>query len=98
MPVRQAASTVSFADAAGAAGAAAGAGAAGAQPLDYVQKWQSYWPLFVVGVLFSTPLPARLFDKIRGKWTGAVCVMAVLAVSVYYMTVSANNPFLYFSF
>ena len=75
-----------------------GAGAAGVQPLDYVQKWQSYWPLFVAGILFSTPLPARLFAKIREKWTGAVCVMAVLAVSVYYMTVSANNPFLYFSF
>ena len=75
-----------------------GAGAAGAQPLDYVQKWQSYWPLFVVGVLFSTPLPARLFEKIREKWTGAVCIVAVLAASVYYMTVSANNPFLYFSF
>lgn len=75
-----------------------GAGAAGVQPLDYVQKWQSYWPLFVAGILFSTPLPARLFDKIREKWTGAVCVMVVLAVSVYYMTVSANNPFLYFSF
>ena len=75
-----------------------GAGAAGAQPLDYVQKWQSYWPLFVVSVLFSTPLPARLFEKIREKWTGAVCIVAVLAASVYYMTVSANNPFLYFSF
>ena len=75
-----------------------GTGAAGAQALDYVQKWQSYWPLFAVGVLFSTPLPARLFEKIREKWTGAVCIVAVLAVSVYYMTVSANNPFLYFSF
>ena len=75
-----------------------GAGAAGVQPLDYVQKWQSYWPLFVAGILFSTPLPARLFEKIREKWTGAVCIVAVLAASVYYMTVSANNPFLYFSF
>ena len=27
-----------------------------------------------------------------------IITLAVLAASVYYMTVSANNPFLYFSF
>lgn len=67
-------------------------------PLDYVQYLDDYVPLFLLGILFSTPLPAALYRMFEKKWFGSVVVLVIFGLSMYYLSVSVNNPFLYFNF
>ncbi len=66
--------------------------------LDFVRYAGDYWPLFLLGILFATPIPSALYKMYRKKWAGSIAVMVILALSLYYMAVSANNPFMYFNF
>ena len=54
--------------------------------------------LFVLGILFATPLPERLYQKVEKKWIGSAAVLVLLGLSMYYLTISTNNPFMYFNF
>lgn len=65
---------------------------------DYIAPIREYWPLFALGVLFSTPVPTEIYRRIRRRWAGSIAVAVVLAFSVYYLTISTNNPFMYFNF
>lgn len=65
---------------------------------DYIKYMNDYWPLFILGILFSTPVPAALYRMTRKKWAGSLAVLVILAASMYYLAVSTNNPFLYFNF
>lgn len=66
--------------------------------LDYIKYLNDYWPLFLLGIFFATPLPAAFYKVVRKKWLGSVCVVVILALSMYYLAISTNNPFLYFNF
>lgn len=69
-----------------------------ANTLDYVRYGKEFLPLFVLGALFATPLPTILYQKIKLKWWGSIAVEVILALSIYYLAVSVNNPFMYFNF
>lgn len=66
--------------------------------LDYVKYLQDYGLLFVLGILFATPLPNFIYNKFEKKWLGNVAVLVVFGLSMYYLTISTNNPFMYFNF
>lgn len=67
-------------------------------PNDYRNYLVDYWPLFALGIIFATPIPAALYKMKGQKWLGSIAVMIVLLLSVYYLAVSTNNPFMYFNF
>lgn len=66
--------------------------------LDYIKYLGDYWMLFVLGILFATPYPSALYKVIRKKRLGSAAIVVILALSMYYLAVSTNNPFLYFNF
>lgn len=66
--------------------------------LDYVKYLSDYWPLFLLGIFFSTPIPAAFYKVFGKKWIGSIAVVGMLLLSIYYLTVSTNNPFMYFNF
>ena len=66
--------------------------------LDYIKYLLDFWPLFLVGILFSTPYPAAAYRVVQKKWMGNLAVIFILMLSLYYLAVSVNNPFLYFNF
>ena len=66
--------------------------------LDYVKYMADYWPLFALGIIFSTPVPTMLYKKFGKKWVGSTAVAVILVLSIYYLAISTNNPFLYFNF
>ena len=66
--------------------------------LDYLKYLNDYAPLFLLGVLFSTPLPETCYRLIEHKWIGKVILLGIFGLCMYYLAVSANNPFLYFNF
>ena len=57
----------------------------------------NYLVLFIIAVLFATPLMDRMKGKIN-KWVLYVFYMAVLFLSTAYLVDSTFNPFLYFRF
>lgn len=67
-------------------------------PLDYVKYIQDYWPLFLLGILFATPVPAAFYKVMKNRWAGSISIAVILVFSMYYLAVSTNNPFLYFNF
>ena len=66
--------------------------------MDFVKYVQDYGILFFIGILFSTPLPQKIYQKFEKKWLGNLTVLVVLGLSMYYLTILTNNPFMYFNF
>ncbi len=66
--------------------------------LDYVKYMNSYWPLFLLGAVFSTPYPVRIYEAVKKKWAGTIAVALILVLDLYYLAISTNNPFMYFNF
>lgn len=65
---------------------------------DYLDALNNYLPLFILCVLFSTPLPAKIYRRFRQNVVTLLFLLAVFWLSVYQLVISVNNPFLYFRF
>ena len=66
--------------------------------MDYIKYLKDYDSLLAMGVLFATPVPAVIYEKIKRGMLGTLAIAVIFALSMYYLAVSANNPFLYFNF
>jgi len=53
---------------------------------------------FAVGIIFATPVFAKLYDKYKKTPIGALVLLVIFWASVAQLTDSAYNPFLYFRF
>ncbi len=65
---------------------------------DYMKYLGIYKTYFIAGILFSTRLPKKIYDKIKNSAFGALLLLAVFWASVYCMYKGLNDPFLYFRF
>ncbi len=66
---------------------------------DWVKYAKGVGALAVIGILFCTPLPRKMFEKIRNKPFIAVPILlAIFWYAVYLAACGANDPFLYFNF
>lgn len=60
---------------------------------------RNYVVILTLGCFFSTPLPQRIYEKIRTKKViKTLLLTGVLIISVAYLVDSTFNPFLYFRF
>lgn len=60
---------------------------------------RNYGIILAVAILCCTPLPLRLYEKIKDNSTLRVSVMGLLLVlCIAYIVASTNSPFLYFRF
>ena len=66
--------------------------------LDYLKYFKDYWYLFGIGILFSSPYPSVLYRVFQKKRVETLAVAVLFWISIYYLAISANNPFLYFNF
>lgn len=65
---------------------------------DYLRYLGDFWPLFLLGIVFSTPIPDRIYRAVKKSWLGSIAVAIILGLSMYYLAISTNNPFMYFNF
>lgn len=65
---------------------------------DYLYALQNFGLLFGLCILFSTPLPAKLYRKHKKNPLVILALLGIFWLSVYYLVISINNPFLYFRF
>lgn len=66
--------------------------------MDYIKYLKDYDSLLAMGVLFATPVPAVIYGRIKRGLLGTLAIAVIFALSMYYLAISANNPFLYFNF
>ena len=74
-----------------------GGGLVGASE-DWLDALSWCWPYLAMGVLLSTPLPAKLWRRISGTFFAWVLLFMLFWVSVYFLATASSDPFLYFSF
>ncbi len=68
--------------------------------VDWFKYFSGAWPFIIFGIIFSTPLPRKLYEKyIKNNQLLNVPIMLVIFwYSVYLTVYGANDPFLYFAF
>lgn len=65
---------------------------------DFLVRGGPYWWYLAAGVILATPLPEKLWKKIRGTgWADAILFVLFWA-AVYCIATAEQSPFLYFQF
>ena len=67
-------------------------------PGDYLIWGREYGLLLVFGVVFATPFPKMLWEKIRKSVFADVLLFILFWVVVYFAATSASDPFMYFQY
>ena len=75
-----------------------GIGAAPVNPRDYLLWGQDYFGLLAAGVVLATPLPEKLWNKVRYTILADILLVGLFWVVVYYISTAAQDPFLYFKY
>lgn len=65
---------------------------------DYVVWLQEYQWLLLAGLVFATPLPRTLWNKIKNHALTDVLLFVLFWAAVYYISTSAQDPFMYFQY
>lgn len=65
---------------------------------DWIKNLKLFWPFLAAGILLSTPLGKKLYEKCRGKWIMLPALLAILAGAIYCLYRGLNDPFMYFRF
>ena len=67
-------------------------------PGDWLEPLKDYGLLLAAGVLFCTPLPAKVWEKIEKTPLAPLILLAIFWGAVYCLYRGLNDPFLYFRF
>ena len=70
----------------------------GLLPGDYILYGKQYGLMLIIGVLATTPLPGKVWSKIRTTPIGTAILFVVFWLAVYCMSSGLNDPFMYFNF
>lgn len=80
------------------AGRLFGVTGAAINPMDYRITGGDYGFLLTAGVFFATPLPRKLWEKIRHTTAADLLLTVLFWVVVYHIATAAQDPFMYFSY
>ncbi len=65
---------------------------------DWMKFGKMYWWLLLIGLVFSTNLPRRIYERIKHTFVGTLILLAIFWGSAYLLYLGMNDPFLYFRF
>lgn len=67
-------------------------------PRDFILWGRDYVGILAAGVVFATPLPRKIWEKVRYSTAADIVLFVLFWVVVYYIATAAQDPFLYFQF
>lgn len=70
----------------------------GLYKLDFVKYLNIYGILILIGIVCTTKIPKKLFITKKNTWFQTIILLLIFSMSIYYLYIGLNNPFLYFSF
>lgn len=65
---------------------------------DYLKYGKMYAVSLIIGLVFATKLPMKLYQRCKNKWWMVLILLAIFWLSVYCMYIGMDDPFLYFRF
>ena len=65
---------------------------------DFLQWGSAYFGLLVSGVILATPLPEKIWKKIRNTAMADILLVGIFWIAVYFISTAAQDPFLYFRY
>lgn len=80
------------------AGKIFGCGTGTLNPTDYLNTLGDYFWLLMAGVFMATPLPRKIWSKIRDHGITDALLFVLFWVCVFFIATSAQDPFAYFAF
>ena len=75
-----------------------GSGTVAQNPQDYLTLGKDYFGLLVAGAILATPLPAKLWKRIRSTAAADILLVGLFWIVIYFISTAAQDPFLYFQF
>lgn len=67
-------------------------------PTDYIYYGKQYLGYLIVGIIASTPLPEKIWSRIRSTHIGSIILFIIFWLSIFCLSVGLNDPFMYFNF
>lgn len=67
-------------------------------PNDFLIWGERYFGVLATGVLLATPLPGKIWRKVREKPVMVLFLFALFWVVIYYISTSKQDPFMYFQY
>lgn len=67
-------------------------------PGDYLAHAEQYGWLLIIGLVFCTTWPRKIYERIKNKLPGTLVLLAIFWLSVYCLYRGLNDPFMYFRF
>lgn len=64
----------------------------------FTELLDTYWWLLLLCILFSTPLPGKLFEKHYKAFPVKIILLVIFWLSIYQLVMTGSNPFVYFKF
>ncbi len=65
---------------------------------DFLKYGAEFGPLLAMGIFMCTPIPYRIWDRVKKPWAVAILDLVVLGTCIFYLYYGLNDPFLYFNF
>ena len=65
---------------------------------DFLSWGKDYVGLLTMGVIFATPLPGKLWKKIRHTTAADVLLVVLFWIVIFFISTAAQDPFLYFQY
>ncbi|MFW5669665.1 MAG: MBOAT family O-acyltransferase, partial [Acetivibrio ethanolgignens] len=65
---------------------------------DYIKYGKMYGIFLILGFIFSTNLPRKLYERWKNKMIASIVLLAIFWASVYCLYMGMDDPFLYFRF
>lgn len=65
---------------------------------DYIKYGKMYGIFLILGFIFSTNLPRKLYERWKDKLIASIVLLAIFWASVYCLYMGMDDPFLYFRF
>ena len=67
-------------------------------PEDFLFWGKEYAPLILAGIALCTPIPERLWKKLRTHRLADPCLFLLFWAAIYFLSTGSQDPFLYFQF
>ena len=66
--------------------------------MDFVYTGMEYLPMIIAGIVFATPTPRRVWEKIRHTFAADLIILVLFWIVVYFISTAAQDPFMYFQY
>lgn len=66
--------------------------------MDFIMVTAEYVPMLAGGLIFATPWPRKIWEKIRHTLAADLLILVLFWIVVYFISTAAQDPFMYFQY